>query len=148
MVGRSMLIDLRKESDSTLDEMHEMRESFMCTTFFSSYDLFYKNTREQFKDVFGDEEYLGVYQAFKYLNELNCYQDLELLMAYSSLNKYISTQAKSDFFVEKIIESCGDVECLTVGILSNDPDLRNENFRLIRTLEKNEYCRKMFGHLS
>ena len=57
-------------------------------------------------------------------------------------------KAKSDFFVEKIIESCGDVECLTVGILSNDPDLRNENFRLIRTLEKNEYCRKMFGHLS
>jgi hypothetical protein len=61
-----MLIDLRKENDSSLDEMHSLRQNFMRTSFFNSYDLYYKNVREQFKVAFGYDRYLGVYQGFKY----------------------------------------------------------------------------------
>ena len=68
-IGRSNIIDLRKETEKNLNEMHEMRQIFMTTSFFASYDLYFKNIREQFKEMYGPEIYLNVYQAYKYFTD-------------------------------------------------------------------------------
>lgn len=147
-IGRSNIIDLRKETNNNLNEMYEMRKTFMETSFFASYDLYFKNIRESFKEIFGAETYLGVYQAYKYLTDQNIYQELELLISFSNLNKFIDTNEKADFFVKKQITALGDIECLTVGILSSNEELRKENFKQIKVLEQSDFTRKALGTLS
>lgn len=134
MLNRSSIIRFDREDEETMQKIFKVSDEFKATRFFETLDVNMKNEREEFQSVYY-KKYLGVYQAFKFLVESEKIADIDLIVCLEALRVSLVEQEKIDFFLKKLIEKQGSLEILTVGLLSEDANVREINKKLVSQLE-------------
>lgn len=135
-LNRGGKINPENEQPETLRYLSEQSDIFKRTTFYTAIDLYYKNERERFKEVFGGD-YLQVYQSFKYLSENEDYDDLELMMSYSSLKDGLSIPQQISFFLARLQSRVGSLDSITAGFMCGEIETRLAAAELVCSIEKN-----------
>lgn len=133
-LNRAGNISTSNEPDEILDYIYDQSTKFKKTSFFTSIDLSIKNEREVFKDEYGDD-YLPVYQGYKYLTETESMEGLDLMMAMTSLSTYLITPEQKSFFLRKIKRKTGTLDCITVGLMCAETETRRSTAQLVSSLE-------------
>lgn len=134
MLNKSNVIRFDKEEEMTMQNIFQLSDSFKQTTFFDYLDIQMKNEREEFQGVFGNK-YLGVYQAYKLFTESDRFEDMDLLVAYDALRVAITDREKADFFMKKVGDKLADLDVLTLGLMSEDENVRSSCNKVITQLE-------------
>lgn len=91
MLNRTNKLDYDQENDETINKIFQQSDNFKKTSFFTFIDLYYKNERESFRQVFGSS-YLPIFQAYNYLTEAQKHDGIELLIAYSTISGAFNIQ--------------------------------------------------------
>lgn len=141
VLNRSNTIRLDSEDEATLQTIFRISDAFKATKFFDILDMNLKNEREEFQSVYS-RKYLVVYQAFKFLTEQEKCEDMDLLVCLDSLNSNLVDGYKIDFFLKKVLERAGSLDCMSIGLISDDPNVRLMNKRLIDLLEGSRLWRE------
>lgn len=134
MMNRSNLIRFDKEDSQTTDLMYKLTSDFRKTRYFSYLDIDMKNERDAFQQVYG-KRYLTVYQSYKLMVESDKFDDMDLIVAFESLRTALTDADKVDFFLRKVNQRMGDLECMNLGLYSDDQAVRDSNHKVLALLE-------------
>ena len=134
ILNRSNLIRFDKEDSVTTDLIYKMTSDFRKTSFFEYLDIDFKNEREEFQQIYG-KRYLTVYQAYKMMTESDKFEDMDLIVAFEALRNNFTDIEKMDFYLKKLNDRHGDLECMNLGIYSDDQTVRESNHKVLTLLE-------------
>lgn len=147
MLNKSNVIRFDKEDNESMQSIFRQSSDFRKTRFFHYLDIHFKNEREEFQTMFGNK-YLPVYQAFKMMTESDKFEDMDLIVAYEALRMNLIEAEKIDFYLKKLQDRRGDLECITLGLYSEDAAIRETNQKLLKSLEQSRIWQEYSGSAS
>jgi hypothetical protein len=147
LLNKGAVLGSGEEDEDVMEAIFSQSNAFKETEFFAYIDIFHKNEREEFKEVF-NQRYLGVYQAYKVLSEGDKTEDIEIMMSLDALLKNLTQKEAVEFLLEKLVRKTGGVECLLIGMYSADHGVKEATRKLLALLQGFELWNGLLGELS